>query len=960
MADNTERLIVEADVSSLDTGAKALDSFVEKADSAGAAADDLSSKGKRLTDVFGPASVAAESAAKSTETFGDSAGRSTQYVDKMGFSLADAAKQFGGVGGAVTKSSDDLRKLLANIDPVNAKLNQLDDQLSELNKFKASGLIDETTFRDYASMIERSRQRVIPFNAEITKSAAITKAATSEQRRLNTAIGAMAPQLTDIVVGLQGGQNPFTVFLQQGGQIRDQLGMLRVSFKDVALAIGPTILTLGTAIGTIVALGAAAYQSGRQFDAMASSIIAMGGQGFKTIDEMRAAAVEVGNSVDEASSKITDMLIELQERGNLSVNAMKEIVKTAALAGQAGRDADKLTEALAKVGKDPIKGIAELNEQYGILDVKQMKNLINIEKTQGKQAAADAALKIATDELDKRFEKIIESTDNIGQAWLSVKTFAMTAFSEIGISMRALGNNIIDIGKVIKLAFQTVFADINQMLAALDLSVASGMQTMLSKIPGGQKLSDSLGLNDYVNTLKDNREVAKSEYELLLKDYQDVRGRIDRPISAYEQEARQGSGVTGTGATDRASRDAVTKLAEENKKNTKEKKVQVDYGDRLVEQYQQQATALDAQIATLKNRSAFDQNMSEQMKNFYLLQARINKLEEIQADSKGRQLTAQEKQLLAQKDAVLEAAKEVGTRGDIVKQMQRQAQISDELKKNHSDIDAQVAAIRDSWGKTADETERAVAAAQRAASLRAGGASDTQIADDAKKQDELIAAQKSKNADWVGGMKTGLAEWAEAATNYAQIAQNAVSSAMDRSADAMTEFVTTGKLDFKSFTTDILKMIVQIISKMLIMKAIQAGMSLFGGGATSTAVTANAKGGVYDSPSLSAYSNQIVNSPKLFAFAQGSTGLMGEAGPEAIMPLKRGSDGNLGVRVSGGGGVTVGVNVTVNRDGTTDSSTNSGDALGRAWGQVIADSVNAGIERALKPGGLIFMSQQAA
>jgi lambda family phage tail tape measure protein len=46
----------------------------------------------------------------------------------------------------------------------------------------------------------------------------------------------------------------------------------------------------------------------------------------------------------------------------------------------------------------------------------------------------------------------------------------------------------------------------------------------------------------------------------------------------------------------------------------------------------------------------------------------------------------------------------------------------------------------------------------------------------------------------------------------------------------------------------------------------------------------NAKGGVYSSPSLSQYSGQVVNRPTMFAFAKGA-GVMGEAGPEAIMPL---------------------------------------------------------------------------
>lgn len=67
----------------------------------------------------------------------------------------------------------------------------------------------------------------------------------------------------------------------------------------------------------------------------------------------------------------------------------------------------------------------------------------------------------------------------------------------------------------------------------------------------------------------------------------------------------------------------------------------------------------------------------------------------------------------------------------------------------------------------------------------------------------------------------------------------------------------------------------------------------------------NAKGNVFDSPSLSAHRNTIVDRPTMFAFAKGA-GVMGEAGPEAIMPLTRTASGDLGVRMIMGaaGGAT--------------------------------------------------------
>lgn len=91
----------------------------------------------------------------------------------------------------------------------------------------------------------------------------------------------------------------------------------------------------------------------------------------------------------------------------------------------------------------------------------------------------------------------------------------------------------------------------------------------------------------------------------------------------------------------------------------------------------------------------------------------------------------------------------------------------------------------------------------------------------------------------------------------------------------------------------------------------------------------NAAGGVYATPALAAYSGSIVSRPTVFPFAKG-IGLMGEAGPEAILPLKRGSDGKLGV-AAGGGGHTINVYV----------SGNSAPDVRRAAGQGAREALNA-------------------
>lgn len=154
----------------------------------------------------------------------------------------------------------------------------------------------------------------------------------------------------------------------------------------------------------------------------------------------------------------------------------------------------------------------------------------------------------------------------------------------------------------------------------------------------------------------------------------------------------------------------------------------------------------------------------------------------------------------------------------------------------------------------------------------------------------------AKQASWSLGFKEGFSDFAAEAKNTMKLVSEATKGALDGITDALTDLVTTGKADFKDLANSIIKEFARIG----IQKTVSGiASSLFGG------LFANANGGVYSSPSLSAYSGQIVSSPTLFAFANGGVpraGVMGEAGPEAILPLSTGPDGKLGVRSSGGGG----------------------------------------------------------
>lgn len=133
--------------------------------------------------------------------------------------------------------------------------------------------------------------------------------------------------------------------------------------------------------------------------------------------------------------------------------------------------------------------------------------------------------------------------------------------------------------------------------------------------------------------------------------------------------------------------------------------------------------------------------------------------------------------------------------------------------------------------------------------------------------------------------------------------------------------------------------------------AMESGGSIY---ATAMTTLANAKGGVYSSPGLSAYSGQIVSKPTVFPFAKGA-GLMGEAGPEAILPLSRDSKGRLGVTAQSGGS-NVAINITVNEGQGADKTESSGDTKG-AWTQFsgrIRALVLEEMDRQKMPGGRLY------
>jgi len=189
-----------------------------------------------------------------------------------------------------------------------------------------------------------------------------------------------------------------------------------------------------------------------------------------------------------------------------------------------------------------------------------------------------------------------------------------------------------------------------------------------------------------------------------------------------------------------------------------------------------------------------------------------------------------------------------------------------------------------------------------------------------------IEEEEVRGDGWREGITDGFKAIRSQSITTAEIVSSSMVSAFDGVSEGFANWVSGAQSfeeSFSSMATSVCADITQMIIKQQMLKLISG---MFGGGlgySAGEAATGNvwgrAKGGVHSGPGIAAYSNSIVDTPTYFPFAHG-IGLMGEAGPEAIMPLTRTADGNLGVRseVTENGPSAMQINIQVQNESDTE------------------------------------------
>lgn len=448
------------------------------------------------------------------------------------------------------------------------------------------------------------------------------------------------------------------------------------------------------------------------------------------------------------------------------------------------------------------------------------------------------------------------------------------------------------------------------------------------------------------------------------REVQEVKSNLSVITSQYDSAYKK---ITALGAANLVSQEATfasQKAILEQQKNA------------ITGSYDEQISAIKKLQGVKGNNAA--QNISLDNQLTRAEDARLKAMQDV--DAKLEVLATAETGRLQRRTDAIEAYNEalrtqidnVKTSGERAVSAVGQGDRQTTLNANLADVDRQFAKDQASLAK---QLSKGMDPVEYAANLKNLTEAHNEMTQQILKNDADIQAA---NSDWTNGFTKAIQNLTDEATNFAGAVNSAVSGAFASMGDALGTFVTTGKLDFKSLASSILSDMAKIAARAATNAALSslfsfagaafgagsaaAGTTVASSGFSETISTPYAKGGGFSGGTQffargGAFSNSIVSSPTSFGMSGGGRGVMGEAGPEAIVPLARAADGSLGVRMIGGAGgqASGGVNVyvTINSDGSASSETDKAgtEQFGREIGTIIESKYRQLLARDLRDGG---------
>lgn len=631
-------------------------------------------------------------------------------------------------------------------------------------------------------------------------------------------------QITDVVTSLASGMPIWMVAIQQGGQIKDSFGGIGNTFKVLMSYLTPARILIGGVVGTVAALAKAGYDAYDSQRTLQKALIMTGGYAGSSATEIKSLVDEIAGSAAVATSgQILEVATAVAKTGKFTKDELKTITKaTADWVATTGESTEKVIGYFEKIAKDPIKGLAELNETFNFLDKGQLTYIATLEKTKGKVEAVQYATELFAKTMKDRSDEIAESATPLEKMWIDIKQWASEAWEEVGIVTLTAGNMIADVVMGVVNQIRLILAQGDKMIA--DFLVSVGNKT--SSLPVIGSWFQGVAKEQAAVAKKSAKEISELEQRIA-----EIDGRLSNPAGYRKMVEEQGKFA----GKSKEVKEAVTKEAEALKDRNKEQKVTIDQGTRLLDQYEQDLIALQTQLQVLKEHRDINDKISQQRKNLWNTQARFQVLEK---EAQRRQLTADERAELANKDKILALREQAAVIGDQITKQEQLIKREQDAAKFLREQAAAIAKIQaQAQGKSDRQASRDAELEQIKSSwLNQGGSlEDQELQAMLAKRQEYYAEEDSLRGNWLAGIKKSWAEYGETVNDINGQIENIGMSALSGLSDQLTEFLTTGKASFKDFASSIIGMIVKMIAQMVIFNTLSGLMGGGGGGSFSFA-----------------------------------------------------------------------------------------------------------------------------
>lgn len=631
-------------------------------------------------------------------------------------------------------------------------------------------------------------------------------------------------QITDVVTSLASGMPIWLVAIQQGGQIKDSFGGISNTFKVLMSYLTPARILIGGVVSTVAALAKAGYDAYDSQRTLQKALIMTGGYAGSSATEIKSLVDEIaGSSAVATSGQILEVATAVAKTGKFTKDELKTITKaTADWVATTGESTEKVIGYFEKIAKDPIKGLAELNESFNFLDKGQLTYIATLEKTKGKIEAVEYATELFAKMMKDRSDEIAESATPLEKMWIDIKQWASEAWEEVGIITLTAGNMIADVVMGVVNQIRLILAQGDKMIA--DFLVSVGNKT--SSLPVIGSWFQGVAKEQAAVAKKSAKEIAELEQRIA-----EIDGRLSNPAGYRKMVEEQGKFA----GKSKEVKEAVTKEAEALSGRNKEQKVSIDQGTRLLDQYEQDLIALQTQLKVLKEHRDINDKISQQRKNLWNTQARFQVLEK---EAQRRQLTADERAELANKDKILALREQAAVIGDQITKQEQLIKREQDAAKFLREQAAAIAKIQaQAQGKSDRQASRDAELEQIKSSwLNQGGSlEDQELQAMLAKRQEYYAEEDSLRGNWLAGIKKSWAEYGETVNDINGQIENIGMSALSGLSDQLTEFLTTGKASFKDFASSIIGMIVKMIAQMVIFNTLSGLMPGGGGGSFSFA-----------------------------------------------------------------------------------------------------------------------------